>query len=215
MLTDYEGRLECLVVTDEPVVRDAVLRLVLDVPSGRVSACDTLEAARLHLPSGAVVLVDAVLVGSSFGAFVSEVADREGSVVVFRGSGHVADFERAFRAGIRGYLERTCTPDDVLAGLRDVAAGRRHVPAALALAVAERFVTGVTGGRFVRLTDRERDVLRLAARGLRTREIGAELIVSHRTVKTHLDNAYEKLDAPNRAAAVARATELGLLDHVS
>jgi PAS domain S-box-containing protein len=62
-----------------------------------------------------------------------------------------------------------------------------------------------------RLTPREREVLQLAADGLSTRDIAGLLIVSPGTVKTHLQHIYAKLDARDRASAVATAIRLGLI----
>lgn len=61
------------------------------------------------------------------------------------------------------------------------------------------------------LTARELEVLRLLEEGKSSREIGAELFISHRTASTHVANIFSKLEVDNRAAAVARAYQLGLL----
>jgi DNA-binding CsgD family transcriptional regulator len=61
------------------------------------------------------------------------------------------------------------------------------------------------------LTDRELDVLRLIAEGATARQVAERLVISESTVKTHLGHIYEKLDVPDRAAAVARAIRLGLI----
>jgi DNA-binding CsgD family transcriptional regulator/predicted ATPase/transcriptional regulator with XRE-family HTH domain len=63
----------------------------------------------------------------------------------------------------------------------------------------------------VTLTPRERDLLRLGASGLTTSEIGSQLFLSGSTVRTHFQSIYRKLGVPNRAAAVLRASELGIL----
>ena len=63
----------------------------------------------------------------------------------------------------------------------------------------------------VTLTPRERDLLRLGASGLTTNEIGLQLFLSGSTVRTHFQSIYRKLGVPNRAAAVLRASELGIL----
>jgi DNA-binding NarL/FixJ family response regulator len=64
----------------------------------------------------------------------------------------------------------------------------------------------------IALTPREMEVLSLAARGLTSPEIAAELVVSPSTVKTHFANSREKLGVPNRTAAVALGIKLGLID---
>jgi PAS domain S-box-containing protein len=64
----------------------------------------------------------------------------------------------------------------------------------------------------VSLTPRETEVLALAADGLGGLELAEQLVLSHATVRTHFKNIYEKLDVGNRAAAVAKAIRLGLID---
>lgn len=70
---------------------------------------------------------------------------------------------------------------------------------------------GAGAARAVGLTQRESEVLRLAAEGLRTRDMAAALYVGERTVKAHLASIYLKLEVGTRAAAIARAHQLGLL----
>lgn len=98
----------------------------------------------------------------------------------------------AILALIRG---QTDLPPDVQRALMDVV--RRPAPA-----------------RCARLTSREEQVLELAATGLTVFQIATTLHISHSTAKTHLLRVYEKLEAPNRSAAVATALARGLL-HVS
>jgi ATP/maltotriose-dependent transcriptional regulator MalT len=61
------------------------------------------------------------------------------------------------------------------------------------------------------LTDRQLDVLRLVAQGLGDREVAARLTLSEHTVHRHMANVYARLECSSRAAAVARASHLGLL----
>ena len=61
------------------------------------------------------------------------------------------------------------------------------------------------------LTEREVEVLRFLSRGLTTAQTGAEMFISENTVKTHIRHILEKLEVSNRAEAVAKATQLGLL----
>jgi PAS domain S-box-containing protein len=89
---------------------------------------------------------------------------------------------------------------------------REHLIAARAVEVGR-----VDGGRWAeiaepRLTRREREVLQLAAAGQTAPAIAKTLVVSIGTARTHLRNAYKKLDAHDRAAAVAKALRLGLID---
>lgn len=97
--------------------------------------------------------------------------------------------------------------------------GASHPLAAYVRSILTYFVTGEEaypvvendGNLIEPLSDREREVLRLLADGLSNKEIAARLIISLATVKTHIANIYQKLDAASRTQAVARAEVLGLL----
>jgi two-component system response regulator DesR len=110
---------------------------------------------------------------------------------------------RALNAGVRGFASRTQAPGELAEVIRRVARGDLmfHQDTALAtLAVMEN-----------PLTEREREVLRLAAQGLPSREIAARLFLTKGTVRNYLSDAMHKLDCPNRLRAVRRAEECGWL----
>lgn len=114
----------------------------------------------------------------------------------------------ALRAGARGYLLKTAGPEELIRGIHMVYAGR----SVLDPTVAERLVEelgGPTGGEPERLTERELEVLRLAARGLTNRAIGFRLGISERTVHSHLINIFAKLGVNTRTEAVLKAIRLG------
>ena len=97
-------------------------------------------------------------------------------------------------------------PAESGAAIRAAAAGLTSVPAALAQVV---FEGEAPDGRM--LTPREREILMLLGEGLVNKEIAVRLGVSEHTVKTHLAAIYEKLDASNRAEAVATGLRRGLI----
>lgn len=118
------------------------------------------------------------------------------------------------RAGATGYVLKTADSAELVRAVRAVAAGR----SALAPEVAQKVVGQLTGGTRTigdevvqALTDRELDVLRLAARQLTNRAIGLELGISERTVQGHLANIYSKLHVNTRTGAVVKAVKLGWL----
>jgi PAS domain S-box-containing protein len=89
----------------------------------------------------------------------------------------------------------------------------QHIVAARHSLRGRRHLSGPVGGPDAqRLTDRQRQVLQLAAEGLPTREIADRLVVSANTVRTHLDNIYERLGVGDRAAAVAAGFRMGLIE---
>lgn len=115
---------------------------------------------------------------------------------------------RAIAAGASGYLLKAAPEQELLAGIRAVAAGE----VALAPSVA-RVLVAQTGRPAERpaLTAREVEVLGHVAQGLSNREIGVRLHLGEATVKTHLLKAFTKLDVADRTRAVTRAMELGIL----
>ncbi len=110
----------------------------------------------------------------------------------------------ALRAGASGYLLKTSSSDELVQAIHVVAAGE----SALSPAVAKKLVQRAAGGEQARdemiepLTDRELEVLRLAAKGLGNKQIGSALSISDRTVQGHLANIYSKLQVQTRTEAV-------------
>ena len=115
---------------------------------------------------------------------------------------------RAIGAGASGYLLKAAPEDELLAGIRAVAAGEVALAPSVSRVLVRRAASPAPA---VVLTPREIDVLRLVAEGLSNREIGERLHLGEATVKTHLLTAFPKLDARSRTGAVTRARDLGLL----
>jgi DNA-binding NarL/FixJ family response regulator len=112
-------------------------------------------------------------------------------------------------AGASGYILKTAEGRDIVRAVRATAAGQ----AALDPAIAPRLIARLTqpAGHGDTLTERELDVLRLAARGLTNKQIGAELNISDRTVQNHLANIYGRLGVASRTEAVTAALQRGLI----
>jgi DNA-binding NarL/FixJ family response regulator len=116
------------------------------------------------------------------------------------------------RAGARGYLLKGATPDEVERAVRAVANGE----VILGPRVAARAMAYLSGARtagpvaFPELTDREREVLDLVARGYDNLTISRRLVLSPKTVRNHVANVLTKLALPDRSAAIVRAREQGL-----
>ncbi|MEV0995549.1 response regulator transcription factor [Nonomuraea sp. NPDC050202] len=120
----------------------------------------------------------------------------------------------ALRAGASGFLLKDTPPADLLAAIRVVAEGEALLAPTVTRRLIEEFtrtpvlpqVKGLEG-----VTEREREVLLLIARGLSNREIAAHLQVSMATVKTHITRLLAKLEARDRAQLVIVAYESGLV----
>jgi DNA-binding NarL/FixJ family response regulator len=122
----------------------------------------------------------------------------------------------ALRAGASGFLLKDVPPDDLVDAIRIVARGDAVVAPTVTRRLLDRFATELppatreTAQELQRLTDREREVLRLMSRGMSNAEIAAELFVSETTVKTHVGNVLAKLGLRDRVQAVVFAYESGL-----
>jgi DNA-binding NarL/FixJ family response regulator len=122
---------------------------------------------------------------------------------------------QALRAGASGFLLKTVPADQLVAGVREVAAGEALLAPAITRRLIERFVSSF--GReptpppgYDELTAREREVLQLVARGMSNAEIADALVVERSTVKTHVAALLSKLGARDRVGVVVLAYESGL-----
>ena len=113
--------------------------------------------------------------------------------------------------GASGYLLKDSDRSDICAAVEAIAAGRAVLAPEAQTALAQGVrLRGASQGPAI--SEREREVLALTADGLSAPQIGARLHLSPATVKSHLQNVYEKLGVSDRAAAVATAIRLGLLE---
>ncbi|HKH56455.1 MAG TPA: response regulator transcription factor [Propionibacteriaceae bacterium] len=123
----------------------------------------------------------------------------------------------ALRAGASGFMLKDTPPAELLAGVRLVATGEALLSPSITKHLIETFIRRPSetieaqSSAMDVLTDRERDVLALVARGLSNAEIGSELYVSPATVKTHVARILTKLGARDRAQLIVIAYESGLV----
>ena len=220
-----EQRVRVLVADDQDLVRSG-FRLILlsygiDVVGEARDGVEAVElASRLH-PD--VVLMDIRMPHMSgieaTRAIHDDPALADAHVLIlttFDLDEYVYD---ALAAGASGFLLKDAEPDDIAAAIRVVARGDALIQPSITRRLIETFVAHRPAGAsaasaseaFSTLTDREREILVLVARGLTNDEIGGELFISPATVKTHLARIMAKLDAHDRAQLVVRAYEGGLV----
>ncbi len=203
----YPGATTVLVVDDHPVVRSGLRHLINDETDLRVvgesaTVAGALEVLRATLPD--VLVVDLALGPESGLELVRTATSVHPGVRILMLSMHdeMLFAERALRAGAHGYVMKGEAMREVVSAIRRVASGRTYVSERL----SERLLAGVSGRRptgqeprpsLERLTDRERDVFELLARGLSTREMATQLGVSVKTVESHRAHIQEKLGLAN------------------
>jgi DNA-binding NarL/FixJ family response regulator len=209
--------LRVLLVDDHPLYRDGLVAVLGTLPGVEVAGQagdgqEAVERARALQPD--VVLMDLnlpVLGGIEATRRITGELPRTAVLVLTMLDGDDALFA-AMRAGARGYLLKGADRDEIARALTTVGRGEVVFSAAL----ASRVLAWFSGGRpaaatpFPELTDREREVLDLVARGLTNAAIAARLVVSDKTVRNHVSSVFSKLHVGDRALAVARARDAGL-----
>ncbi|HWC79297.1 MAG TPA: response regulator transcription factor [Pseudonocardiaceae bacterium] len=213
-----------LICDDQPLVRAGVRTLLSTQPDIEIvgdaadGASAIAAAARLN-PN--VVLMDIRMPGTDGIAATTRIAtggDQAPRVLVLTTYDQDEYVFDALAAGASGFLLKDARPEDLISGIRSVAAG----DALLAPSVTRRLIglfahdrpaqSRRTGDPVGLLTNREREVLLLVARGLSNTDIATTLHITDHTVKTHVANLLNKLDLRDRVHAVIFAYEHGVID---
>jgi len=155
-----------------------------------------------------LVLLDVRMPNVDGLACLEEIKRRhpETKVVMLSASQDEQLIERALQRGASAYLVKNIDPVDLPSTLRQALEGNIYRP------VGAASNPGPTGARAAGLTEREISILKALARGSSNDEIAKELWVARQTVKFHLTNIYRKLGVRNRAEAMRRAYDFGLID---
>ncbi|MCG5217076.1 response regulator transcription factor [Streptosporangium sp. KLBMP 9127] len=198
--------IQLLLAEDHHVVRGALAALLDLEPDFTVVASvgtgdAAVRAALTHRPDVAVLDIDMpVMDGLSAAAELHERLP-ECRTLMLTGHGKPGHLRRALAAQVGGFLLKTAPPEELAAGIRAVAAGRRVLDPSLA-ATAWDLADNP-------LTPREEDVLRLVAGGADAAEIAGRLFLTAGTVRNYITAIVTKLDARNRTDAVRIAAQAG------
>jgi DNA-binding NarL/FixJ family response regulator len=201
-----------LVADDHAVVRAGIVALLsaepdIDVVGEAVDGEQAVELALALLPD--LVVMDVRMPRLTGDAATARIRERTDAVRVLVLTTYESDASilSAIEAGASGYLLKAAPAEELIAGVRSVAAGE----VALSPAIAAQLVSRMREPAPTALTARETEVLRLVAEGLSNRAIGERLFVGEATVKTHLLRTFEKLGVNDRTRAVTLAMERGLI----
>ena len=202
-----------LVVDDHPIVRDglrSMLSAVIDFEVVGEAASGPEAVVRVRETDPDVVVMDLRMPGGDGVAAVRELqaVGARAAVLVLTTYDTDLDTVAAIEAGATGYLLKEAPARELIDAVRATASGETVLSPAVAarLAAHVRAPTATAA-----LSSREREVLVLVARGRSNRVIAEDLFVSEATVKTHLQHVFDKLDVNDRASAVARGYERGIL----
>lgn len=208
-----------LIADDQRMVRTG-LRLILETEPGIevvAEAADGAEVSRLcerHEPH--LVLMDIRMPGlNGIEATRSLRSLHKPPHVLMLTTFDLDEYVyESLRAGASGFLLKDASPEALVEAVRTIATGDAVLSPAVTRRVIEQFsrIPPPTPDRALNdLTDREREVLMLVARGLSNADIARELVVSETTVKTHVSHLLLKLELPDRVHAVIFAYEQGLV----
>ena len=209
--------LRVLVVDDHPPYREGLVTAIATMPGVEVvgSAADGAQAVReagklgpdivvmdLHMPGVNGIEATRRIVADQPGVAVLVLTMLEGDDSVFA----------ALRAGARGYLLKGADREEIRQALDTVSRGGIVFSPGIASRVLGYFAGSGSSASapFPELTDREREILDLVARGLTNTEIASRLVLSPKTVRNHVSNVFTKLQVATRAEAVAHARDAGL-----
>ena len=207
-----------LIADDHPIFRDGLRALLASVGDIALlgEASDGEEAiAMAEALQPDVVLMDINMPGAGGIAATRRITQVSPHVAVLI----VTMFEdddsvfAAMRAGARGYVLKEAGQEELLRAVRAAAGGEAIFSPAIARRMMRYFAAsrgGPGAAIFPELTEREREVLTLIARGKSNGEIGAQLVLSPKTVRNHISNIFAKLQVADRAQAIVRAREAGL-----
>jgi DNA-binding NarL/FixJ family response regulator len=199
-----------LCVDDHPVVRDG-LRAIISTQSDLAvidEAGDGLECVtkyRQHKPD--VVVMDLRMPNLGGVDATHQIREEfpDARIIVLTTYEGDEDIYRALEAGAQAYLLKEMVRTELLQTIREVHSGKRHISPTVAAKLAEHTPR-------VALSERELEVLRHIAKGLRNKEIGAALNIAEDTVKIHVKNIFGKLNVIDRTQAVVSASQRGIID---
>ena len=199
-----------LCVDDHPLFREGIATVIayqkdMQLVATAATARAAIEEFKKHRPD--VTLMDLRLPDMSGISAVASIrtALPDARIIMLTTFEGDVEIQRALAAGVRGYLLKSAPLEEIVAVIRKVHSGRKHLPSQVADNLAEHFGSDS-------LTEREIEVLKRIAEGDRNRDIGERLSISEETVKVHIKHIMYKLGARDRTQAVAIGIRRGVID---
>jgi DNA-binding NarL/FixJ family response regulator len=210
--------LTVLIADDHPLFRKGIRALIEAMPDVALvgeaqSGPEAVEMALDHQPD--IVLMDLHMPGGSGLSATRELNKRSPNIrilVVTLYEDNDSIFT-ALRAGAHGYILKYANEEEMMRAIRAVGEGEAIFSPAIATRLIDYFATArrqVPKEIFPELTDREREILVLIARGESNVAIAEQLVISLKTVRNYVSNIYNKLQVADRVQAAIRARDAGL-----
>ena len=206
-----------VIADDHAVVRQGLRSFLglqddIEVVGEAADGAEALRAVDALRPD--VVLIDLVMPGIDGLGAIERIREQapETRILVLTSFADESKLFAALRAGAAGYLLKDVQPAELAQAIRTVAAGEALLDPAVTARVLRRMSERERRPKHADLTRRELEVLRLIARGLSNKQIAAELVLSEKTVKTHVSSILGKLRLSDRTQAALYAVREGLVE---
>ena len=208
-----------LLVDDHAVVRQGLKALLEDEPDFTVvgEADSGLEAIRLVNELKPEILVLDIMMEDISGIEVAHQVREDfprTAIVILSMYGDKKHVLEALRSGAQAYLIKKSAAEELVHAIRQVLVGRRYLGNDISDIVVNAYLEKALSGPadpYNLLSNREREVLHLAAHGYTNAEIAEQLFISRRTVETHRTNAMRKLNLSNQTDLLRYALQRGIL----
>jgi len=219
------GSIRVLIVDDHAVVRQGLRTFIdlqddMEVVGEAANGAEAVELARRLQPD--IVLLDLVMPEMGGIEATAKIVESspQSRVLILTSFGEDEKVFPAIRAGAQGYLLKDIRPNDLLQAVRETYQGKaqlhpeiaRKLMSAVAGICPQETGPAAAGARLAELTEREQEVLHLIAQGRNNREIAERLIISEKTVKTHVSSILGKLGLEDRTQAAIWALKHGVGD---
>ena len=217
-MKDQQHPITLLIVDDHMVVRQGLrtflqtqpeLKVIGDTANGE----EALKMVEQFVPD--VALVDLVMPGMDGVEVTRRIRSLSPhtQVIIFSSFYKDEHIFPAIRSGALSYLLKDARPDELVDAIHKAAAGEAVLDPKVAARIVQEMQQGGAGGinPFAELSEREMEVLRLIASGLSNQTIAEQLVISEKTVKSHVSNIFSKLHLSDRTQAAVYAWTKGIV----
>ena len=215
-----ENKLSILLAEDHTILREGLRALLSADPNFEIigEADNGREAVRCVEKLGPdLLLMDLSMPRMSGMDAISEIKKRYPQTKIIALTVHKTEeyLLSTLQAGVDGYVLKDATHDELVMAIHNVMAGKRYLSPGISEKVIEGYLDGkedsLAASSWQKLSQREREVLKLIAEGYKNKEIAEDLCISLKTVEKHRANLMKKLDLHNAAVLTVYAVEKGLV----